>query len=139
MTSSRVTGLDAVRRVFKALPEEVAKRLRADMQKSLYEIKGRAELLVPRDQEDLAGTLDTQITTRTDGRAIVGRVVAGTTPETAIAAYRQEFGRAPGPGEHRGHTDQPFLFPAYWAVRKRVRARMARAVRRAARAVAQKR
>lgn len=58
----------------------------------------------------------------------------GTAPRTAGAAYVTGSGRRRKSGNtHPGTRPQPFLFPAYWSLRRRVRGRIARAVREAAR------
>ncbi|MEM1421828.1 MAG: HK97 gp10 family phage protein [Pseudomonadota bacterium] len=137
--TKRITGVDAAARVFRRLPRAAAEKIVGALEKGAEDIADRARVLVPRDEGDLSETITTRVQERRDGRAVIALVLAGTTSQTAITAYRQEFGRAPGPGENPGHADQAFLFPAYWAVRRRVRGRVARAVNAAAKTEARRR
>lgn len=142
-----VEGVDKVARVFRALSRKAAERIADALEKGADEIVARAKVLAPVDDGNLRDTIarrtDIRGTTRRDGsdRGVVVYVVAGDTAETAIAAFRQEFGRDPGGNEkgnadHPGHAAQPFLFPAYWSIRRRVRSRVARAISAAAKEAA---
>ena len=133
-----VTGLDKVRSVFNRAPVEFQRRIAVALNRSLEEIKDAAETLGPVETGSLKREIQIEkrgLEGRKDGRAIVGRVIVGTQKGTAMEAFRQEFGRAPGPDGHPGHEPQTFFFTAYHAKRKRVRGRVARAVNAAARAM----
>lgn len=133
MRFKNLDGADKIRRALRQVAREGADDITAAINKSTEEIQERAEILVPRDQNDLARDIHTELVETK--RGVAGLVLVGTRPETAITARVQEHGRAPGPGEHRGHPAQSFLFPAYFSVRPRVRGRIARAVRKAVRKV----
>jgi len=102
-----------------------------------------AKALVPRDQGDLADTIHkTELRERADGKSVQVFVVAGDSKETAEAAFRSEYGRAPGGSgkvdmsDHPGHRSQEFMHPAYWKNRKRARNRIKRAIAAAAKEAA---
>lgn len=131
-----LAGISTVRKVFPNIAEESIRRITNALNQGGEEIAAAANLLVPVDEGDLKETIEVRaagIKLRRDRRSAVVRIVAGTSKETANAAFRQEFGRSPGPGVHPGHAAQPFLFPAYFAKRRRVRGRIKREIRRAAR------
>ena len=144
-----VLGLAKVLRVFRQLPKENLKRITNSLNLGADEIVGRAKLLAEDSRSDpIAGQehmADTIRRTPIRRVAASGRfsekvsvfVLAGVgdkDSEIDNAAFRTEFGRAPGEG-HPGHSPQPFFFPAYHSIRKRVRSRVAREVNRAAKAV----
>jgi HK97 gp10 family phage protein len=134
-----VEGVDRVAAVFRRISRGAAEKIAQALERGGDEIAARARSIAPVDEGDLRETIarrtNIRTTQRQDGsaRGVVVYVVAGDTKETAHAAYRQEFGRAAGgTGErnanHPGHPAQPFLFPAYWSLRRRVRSRVARAI-----------
>lgn len=136
-----VTGTDRVMAVFQAMKREAAEEIAHALNLGAMEISARAKVLVPVDEGDLKDTIGVSragFSIRADGKAVVVYVTAGDTKQTANAAYRQEFGRGPGPGENPGHAAQPFMFPGYWSVRNRVRNRVKRAVKKAAKDAAMK-
>lgn len=133
-----VTGLGKVQSVFSRAPVEFQRKIAIALNRGLEEVKDAAETLVPVDTGALKRDIQIEnrgLKVRKDGRAIVGRVIVGRQKGTAMEAFRQEFGRAPGPDGHPGHEPQAFFFTAYHAKRKRIRARVARAVNAAARAM----
>ncbi len=140
MTRKRyIEGVDQVSRVFKALPRKSAEEIAHALNLGAKEIADAAELLVPVDTAELKQDIQIETTgpqIRSDNRAVVARVIVGTRKDTAEKAFRQEFGRARGPGKHPGHDPQSFFFTAYYAKRKRVRSRVARAINKAAKAMA---
>ena len=135
-----VQGADTVARVLgREIPRENIKRITDALNRGAMEIAARAELLVPVDQGDLKESIEartTGIRAIRKGKSVATFVVAGTDGETAISAFRQEFGRAPGPLSHPGHAANPFMFPAYWSLRKRVVGRVRREINKAAKVVA---
>jgi len=135
-----VEGLAEVRRVFAAAPAENIERITDALNRGGKEIEAAARQAVPVGDGDLRDSLRTieasEIRVRRDDRAAVVYVTAGRNADgTNRYARAQEFGRAASDG-HPGHAAQPFFFPAYWSVRRRVRSRIKREIRRAARALA---
>ncbi len=138
MRTKYVQGADTVSRIFKKLPREASENIAHALNLGAKEVAEAAEILVPVDTSELKRDIQietTGIQARSDKRAAVARVIVGTKRETAEKAFRQEFGRAPSNG-HPGHAPQSFFFTAYHAKRKRVRSRVARAINKAAKAMA---
>lgn len=138
MRKRYIEGADRVSRIFKQLPREASEEIAHALNLGAREIADAAEVLVPVDTSELKQDIQietTGIRARNDGRAAVARVVVGTKAGTAQKAFRQEFGRAKSDG-HPGHDPQSFFFTAYHAKRKRVRSRVARAINKAAKAMA---
>lgn len=146
-----LTGIEDVQRVFRTLPKENLERITHALNLGAQEIAARARILAPIDPNtsiDLKDQIEVRIATRTNFRrggsfgpnSVAAYVVAGDTPERRQVAFRQEFGRDPGGAGvnrgHPGHRAQPFMFPAFHSVRRRVIGRVRRAVSAAARAVA---
>lgn len=125
--ASRVEGREKVAAVFGRLGDEIVDDLTKALDAGGAEIEAAAVLLAPKADGDLAASIGRDIRVREDGRAVRAVVFAGTDPATAIAAFRQEFGRAPS-DDHPGHAAHEFMFPAYQALRKRVRGRVKRAI-----------
>ena len=148
MARSRVThidGIETVRAAFKTLKNESVGRITHALNLGADEVVNGARILVPIEEGDLKETIRKTPIQLKRGRfgGVVIFIIAGNTKETANAAYRQEFGRDPGgksPNEwHPGHPAQEFMFPAYWSVRRKIKARVATAVRNAAKAAVQSR
>lgn len=142
-----VDGVDRVARIFAAAPRENVERIADALNRGAQEIAAQAQRAAPVQAAADGGALRADIAARTTDirvagskRAAVVYVVAGTEPQTMVEARMQEFGRAPGgdgdQAEHPGHAAQPFFFPAYFSIRRRVLSRVRREVRRAARAAA---
>lgn len=147
MARRLVEGRERVARVFRQIKDESVDRITHALNKGGEEIAEYARLLAPvgdyRGGGDLQASIAvraTEIRVQRGGRAAVVFVVAGTNEGGLAYAREQEFGRAPGGSgvnaTHPGHDPQPFLFPAYWARRKRVVGRIRREVRKAAREAA---
>ena len=139
MRARYIDGADRVSRIFKKLPRESAENIAHALNLGAKEVAEAAEVLVPEDTRELRRDIQIEqsgIQARSDGKAAVARVIVGTKQDTAEKAFRQEFGRAPSPDGHPGHAPQSFFFTAYHAKRKRVRSRVARAVNKAAKAMA---
>lgn len=143
-----VTGVPSVQRVFRAYSREAQREIENALIRSANDVADTAEQLVPEDEGDLANTIEVQKPgAGRVARAVIGGgrggvkgkalvyVVAGTTKETAQAAYRSEFGRSGGPDGHPGHEAQPFMLPAYWQNRDKVIRRINTALRKVARRV----
>lgn len=138
MRYKNLRGVENVERIFSQLPRKNQEQITNALNQGAEEVKDIAVSIVPRDTGDLASDISvdtTGVLARDDDKGVVVRVIAGTTPGNGQAAFRSEFGRRPS-GGHPGHSAQPFLFPAYWSIRKKIRARVQRAVRAAVKAVA---
>lgn len=132
-------GLEHAQRVFRRAPRVHQEKIAHALNVGAREIKDRAEILVPEDTGDLKQDIKVEargLQVRRGGRALVARVIAGTSAGNAMAAFRSEFGRAPSPDGHPGHAPQSFFFTAYHSVRKRVRGRVKRSINAAAKALA---
>lgn len=144
-TRRYMEGTETTARVFRGLSDKMVGQITRALNQGAAEIVARAQIAVPVDDGDLRDSIEvvqaTEIreTRRRDGSAkgVAVYVVAGT-GSTAAYARVQEFGRASS-GDHPGHAAQPFLFPAYWSVRRRVRNRIARAINAAAKEAARAR
>ena len=138
---SKLEGLENARKVFERLPREFLEGITHALNQGADEIVDAAKILAPEGPQEphVKDTIRrTDIRVRADGKSAVVFVTTGDTKQTANAAFRSEFGRAPGGsgkvdmGKHPGHREQPFMFPAYFAKRKRVRSRVKRAIKKAA-------
>lgn len=132
MRYKNLRGVERVNRIFDQLPRAAVEEITHAMNTGLEEMKDTAKTLVAKDTGELAEDIQTDI--REGREKIVGRVFVGTDKGTAIKARTQEFSRAPSDG-HPGHEARPFMFPAYWAKRKRVTGRVKRAIAKAAKMV----
>ena len=142
-----LTGVEDVRRVFRRLPEENVRKITHALNQSAEEVAARARQLAPHDPNtpiDLADQIEVRISTKlnrrrglktTEPNSVAAYVVAGDTPARRGVAWRMEFGRRPGPKGHPGFGPRPFMFPAYYSLRKRIIGRVRRAVKAAAKAV----
>lgn len=141
-----VEGIEQTRRVFAQLPEIYIERITHALNLGAREIAEEARSIVPvgTPPEHVRDTIRANPPKiKKGGKAVFVTVTAGDTKATAVSAFRSEFGRAPGgsgrAATHPGHRAQPFMFPAYWLKRQRVRGRIKREIRKAAREVARKR
>lgn len=129
-----IDGADKLSAALKKLPAGSAKEVAAAMNKGAEEVATEARIAVPVDTGRLKNSIDIRREAKGQNRFTV-KIVAGTDKATAISARAQEFGRRPGPNGHPGHAKQPFMWPAYWKVRKRIRGRIKRAMRKAVKGV----
>lgn len=161
---AKVQGLDKLKKKLAALPKETRAELRAALQKSADEIVAMQKRLAPKETGELANSIvatpggkgpaysqgaasptagdpDLSITiTAGNTRVRYAHLVEfGTRPHT----IRAKDGGALGPGgifgtevEHPGATAQPFFYPGYRALKKRVRGRISRGISKAAKKVA---
>lgn len=145
---AKVEGMEAMRRAFDMFFADSQKEIMAALEKGGQEIADRARQAAPKS-DPIAGETHIKdsikvsppflIARRAGRRKSVAVVVsAARSKEDQEAAYRAEFGRRPDDRGHPGHQRQPFMFPAYWSVRKRVRDRVARAINKAAKKAAQR-
>ena len=136
-----VQGIADLNKKVAAIPARVETRARAAMEKGADELVAMMKRLVPVDDGDLRDSIGW-----TWGDAPAGSMVLGTVRQSGRGAGNMtvtvfagddkayysrwvEFGT-------RKMAAQPFFFPAYRAVRKRVRARTARAIKNAAKKAA---
>jgi HK97 gp10 family phage protein len=139
-----VEGVDKVRAVFRAFSEKSATRVARALNEGVEKIADRARILVPVDTGELKAAIDTRtVGIRTKGRrgggttdnlqALAG--VFGPRDDTDGVAFRARMVEFRDDGNH---TPQPFLFPAFFSVRKNVVNRVRNAMRAAAREVARR-
>lgn len=156
-----ITGAEKIEKQLAGISRAAAEKIALALNKGADEIASRARVLAPQDTGRLKSELRTmspfEATKRARGlRGVVGGrvntgIAAGVTTGRAFYARFVEFGReARAAGavyrDKRGRRRvskgsnkseaQPFFWPAYRSVRKRVRRRVATAVNRAAREVA---
>lgn len=147
-----VDGLDKLKARLRAMPEETKRQVSAAIEKSAAELAGQAKRFVPVEEGDLRDSIEWHWTGQGDdsgqGDASVSRqatkgaerlaatVTAGGTAAGGHAGW-VEFGTAASEG-HAATPAQPFFFPAYRLLRKRIRSRIARALGKAIKAGAGK-
>ena len=124
-------GLDGVEKAFSHLKIGSPEKLTIALNKGASEVAARAKILAPVDDGQVRNSIETKLDLQSRGGTSVAAVVYAGGRE-APGAWRAEFGRSPG-GEgdqsgHPGHAAQPYLFPAYHSVRRRVRGRIKRAI-----------
>lgn len=140
-----VEGADELARAFGTMPRAMEQKIEEAIRKNLVEIQKRARLLVPVDTGELRGAIDIEITRGPKGiQGRVGVLAAsraspgwyaifverGTAPRVAGRRYTQRGGRRRrSKNTHPGARANPFLFPAYWSMRKRASGRVKRALR----------
>lgn len=130
---ARGNGLDDLERRIKAMPlaarDEIGKALDA----SATEIAGAAQLLAPAEDGDLRASIRTGQGEHDLSRTIEAGGPTTTRPvrEGVSATYDYALGTEWGTADTRA---QPYFFPAWRLGRKRAKGRIARAVRKAAKA-----
>lgn len=139
--ATRVHGVDRLKRKLRTFPDAARIEIAKAMEKSAQEIVDFAKGLVPVDSGELRNSIGWTWGDAPQGSIVLGRVrqrgrgagnmsitiFAGN--ETAFYARWVEFGTQMQPA-------QPFFYPAYRAIRRRVRGRVTRAVNKAARSAA---
>lgn len=142
--ASRIVGRDRMRKVLKALPDAVRKRLREAIIAETEAMAGSMRTLVPVARGDLKASI--KVTPGDEAPALYARVKSNRTEKdpylAAIVhvddwkARLVEFGTAPHvnqgqfPGTmNPGTPAQPFFFPSFRAHRKRAQSRINKAAR----------
>lgn len=121
--TSRVEGMDALKRRLAAFTAETKAEVRKALDASADEMVATARALAPVDEGDLRASIR-----KADGdHELEVSVLAG--DERAFYARFVEFGRA-------GQPARPFFWPAYRALQKRIRSRISRATNAAAKKAA---
>ncbi len=144
-----ITGAEVVERALRNISPLMAREIAAALNKGGEEIRERAKQLAPERTGELKDAIEMrdmeyrETRLQVFGKSMLSRrfgVRVGVFPTKnggrAWYARLVEFG-APrhntGDGEHPGTSAQPFLFPSYWSLRRRVMGRVNRAVNKAAR------
>lgn len=148
---AKVENVGRLKRKLTAFPKAAKFEIERAMIKSAREMVSMAKGLVPVDQGALRDSIDW-----TFGGAPKGSIAIGSIPgpnDVAITVYAGdevayyarwvEFGTAPHKvggmfrgAQHPGAGAQPFFYPAFRSVRKRMKSRVGKAVRSAAKKAA---
>lgn len=153
--ATKVQGAEQLKRKMRQMPERARLEIAKAMEQSADEMVRLAKSLAPYKHGDLqqsigwnwggapAGSM-TLGTVRAEGRGagnLAITIYAG--DDRAFYARWIEFGTSPhvqggifAGTQHPGTPARPFFYPAYRALRKRMKSRTSRAIRNAARAVA---
>lgn len=134
---ARVQRLDRLERKLKAMPRAVGEAMRVAYEQNGDELVAMMKRLAPRDQGDLIDSIEWKYGDNEDSRVgVKGRfglaivVSAGTDNEGAANHARYvEFGTPET-------FAQPFFFPSYRALRKRMKSRITRAQNKAIKEIA---
>lgn len=139
MTTARVSGLDQLKAKFRALPDELRKEIGDAMEKGAEEIVKMARRLVPKDTGELANSIGWTWGEPPAGSITIAqskprpgddqRITIYAGNDKAIHARWLEFGTVK-------MRAQPYFYPSYRALRRRVTGRVNRALRKAAKTVA---
>ena len=117
---AKVEGLERLKRRLAKLPKKMKAEVKVALEKSADELVAMQRRLVPVDQGDLRDSIQK----RDGNHELSVEVVAGS--DKAFYATFVEFGTRERPA-------QPFFFPPYRALRKRIKSRTSRAVGKAVR------
>lgn len=128
--AAKIEGLDRLKRRLARLPAKMKAEVKVSLEQSADELVAMQKRLVPIDQGDLRDSIrkeegrhELSVTVTAGGPATTRRVRKGADVSYDYA-LGQEFGTTDMPA-------QPFFFPAYRALRRRIRGRTSRAVRKA--------
>lgn len=136
--SRRVLGLDELRAKVAAIPDAAHAAILKAMEEGAEEMVGMARRLVPVESGDLRESIGWTWGAAPRGAMILGtsRAAAGGDRITIFAGNEKafyarfvEFGTVATPA-------QPYFFPSWRALRKRIKARNTRAVTRAIKGIA---
>lgn len=149
-----VKGLRELKRKLRRMPNEARKEIKAAIETGAQEITAMQKRLVPERTGDLRRSIGWTSdpakvpkysqragTTVKGGAGVAAIIFAGNTRVRYAALV--EFGTAPhaqpknrlNHGHHPGSRARPFFFPAYRALRRRVKSRITRASTKAAKKV----
>lgn len=152
--ASKIKGLDKLNRKLKAIPKEAEVAARKAVVKGATEIQNLQQNLVPYKSGKLHDSIvvtppggTTPPYSQPGGSRTAGEneaiITAGNTK--VRYAHLVEYGTAPHENkgmfegtEHPGTSAQPFFWPAYRALRKRVKSRITRTINKAIKDAAQK-
>lgn len=141
---AKIEGLDALRRRFDRLPAEVFDEVAKSVEDSAIEVTQAQKRLAPKRTGKLAASIEYTLEGNPPKHAAFrggqrggarGGIAATITAGNSSVRYAAlvEFGTAPhvagglfAGADHPGARAQPFFFPAYRALRRRVKARVSR-------------
>lgn len=131
---TKVHGLKEFQRRWSAIPEAVRINARAEMENIANDLVEKMYSLAPQDTGDLAGSIGwtwgdaprgSLVLGRVGGREYAGlRITIYAGDKNAFYARFQEFGT-------RNMAANPFFFPVWRLMKRRVRSRLSRAIRKA--------
>jgi HK97 gp10 family phage protein len=152
---TKVLGADKLKRKLRTFPRAAREKISGAMERSAQEMVTLAKALAPFEDGDLKKSIGWTWGNAPKGSMVLGKVRqagrgAGNLVITVYAgggdafyARWVEFGTSPhlqggrfAGTQHPGTVAQPFFFPAYRTLRKRIRSRTSRALRSAARSIA---
>jgi HK97 gp10 family phage protein len=119
----KVLGLDQLKRKLAAMPIAARTEIRKALDVSAEEMAATARALAPVDTGALKASIE-----KAEGRHDLEVLVRAGGPATGLAVI-VEYG-------HDNAAARPFFWPAYRSLRRRIRSRLNRAIRSAARKVA---
>jgi HK97 gp10 family phage protein len=148
-----VLGLARLQKKLKRIPEIAREEIAKAMEAGANEMVALAKNLVPRDSGELANSIGWTWGDAPKGAMVLGTVRASKTGNMVITIYAGddqafyarwvEFGTSGHENgglfdgsQHPGTAAQPFFYPSWRAVRRRVKGRVTRAVNKAAKRAA---
>lgn len=147
-----ILGLPRLQKKLKRFPAVADQAIRKAMGESAAEVVTLAKSLVPKDSGDLARSIGWTWGDAPKGSMVLGQVRAGSGNlritiyagnSEAYYARWVEFGTSGheqggifAGSEHPGTPAQPFFYPAWRAVRRRVKGRVTRAINKSAKQIA---
>ncbi|ODT82450.1 MAG: hypothetical protein ABS76_07465 [Pelagibacterium sp. SCN 64-44] len=153
--ATKIQGLDRLKRKLTVLPDKAREAIAKAMEQGAEEVVALAKSLVPIDNGTLRDSIGWTWGDAPKGSMVLGTVRqsgrgAGNMVITIFAGGRDafyaawvEFGTSPHTNEglyagsqHPGTPAQPYFYPSWRAVRKRVRGRVTRAINKSAKQVA---
>ena len=150
---TKVQNVERLKKRLAAIPKRARVEIRKALEKGAQEIATMARVMAPQDSGDLRNsigyTFGEFIPENSNVRGVQGGAGLGD-PDLSVTVHAGdakafyaafiEFGTAPHPQggqfagtQHPGTAAQPFFFPAVRLLKKRVRGRINRAVKKAAR------
>jgi hypothetical protein len=161
MARTRTEGLEVMRRRMRAIPRHIRAEMESTLEQNAEELTGMQKRLAPVDEGDLRSSIRWMRGTLTTVRGWFGRgrsevdrenmivTVFTDDPKARWVEYGTESGvlggRATyvGPSQskagrrqrrtHSGTSAQPFFFPAYRSLKRRLKSRMSRNIGKAVR------
>lgn len=131
---AKVTGREKLRAKLAKLPVRVREQMRRDIETSANELVSLQRRLAPFKTGELRDSIKWKW--EAVGEEAAGTEIAAKVFSDDFKARFVEFGTAPH-GEHPGTRARPFFFPAYRALRKKIKSRISRGTSKALKQVAQ--
>ena len=126
MARTTTTGLDAMRRKMAAIPRKIRAEMEASLAASAEELVAMQKRLAPVDDGKLRDSIR-WIRGALTGQTVSRDNMTATVLTTDFKAAFVEFGTVK-------RTATPFFFPAYRALKRRIKSRISRAVNKAIKA-----